>query len=313
MPNTSGVVLCAFEYSLLFIFATVIFQQTQYSFKQTIADMKPLIIFCLTAPIFFQFSNAQDSVYHKSFKSPYSTSFKKDVPIIAAGIGLTALGVYLIDQKKPLTMTELATKTKDKVPFFDRSSAGFYSEKADKASYVPFQYSFAWPVVMVLINKKERQNIIQILALYTETMAVTGTLFTLTAGTVQRSRPFVYGNEAPLDKRLDKNSQRAFFAGHTAATAAATFFTAKVFQDFYPDCKARIYVWSIAAAVPAAVGYLRYRAGQHFLSDNLLGYAIGAAAGILVPELHKNKKLQHLSFVPEAGNNYKGISLSYNF
>ncbi|HEX8460354.1 MAG TPA: phosphatase PAP2 family protein, partial [Segetibacter sp.] len=106
-------------------------------------------------------------------------------------------------------------------------------------------------------------------------------------------------------------SQRAFFAGHTAATAAATFFMAKAFADFNPDSKAKPYVWAFAASVPALVGYLRYKGGMHFLSDNLLGYAVGAGAGILVPKLHSIKKMRNVTFLPQIGNN-KGLALVYH-
>ena len=102
-------------------------------------------------------------------------------------------------------------------------------------------------------------------------MAITGAMFTLTDGILNRSRPYVYGTIAPLEKRLGKTGQRSFYAGHTAATAAATFFAAKVFQDFNPDSTAKPYVWVASAAIPAFVGYLRYKSGLHFMSDNLLG------------------------------------------
>ena len=100
--------------------------------------------------------------------------------------------------------------------------------------------------------------------------------------------------------------------GNTAATAAATFYMAKVFNDFNPTSKAKPYVWAFAASVPALVGYLRYKAGMHFLTDNLLGYAIGAGAGILVPQFHKIKRLRNVSFVPYGGVSDKGISLIYH-
>jgi membrane-associated phospholipid phosphatase len=186
-------------------------------------------------------------------------------------------------------------------------------EKADRDSYIPFQASFAMPVLMALINKNERHKIAQVLVLYTETMAVTGAVFTMATGNIYRSRPYVYGTAAPYNLRLNKNSQRAFFAGHTAATAAATFFMAKAFQDFNPGSKAIPYVWVFSASVPAVVGYLRYKAGMHFLSDNLLGYAIGAGAGLLVPQLHKIKKLRNVSFAPQALSNSNGLAISYHF
>lgn len=104
-----------------------------------------------------------------------------------------------------------------------------------------------------------------------------------------------------------------FFAGHTAATAAATFFMAKVFADFNPGSKAKPYVWAFAAAVPGVVGYLRYKAGMHFLSDNILGYLIGAGAGILVPQFHKVKAMRNVSFAPAVGTGSNGLAVTYRF
>jgi membrane-associated phospholipid phosphatase len=71
-------------------------------------------------------------------------------------------------------------------------------------------------------------------------------------------------------------------------------------------------VWVVAAAIPAAVGYMRYQAGMHFLSDNLLGYALGAASGILIPQWHKSKRHNNVSFSPLIGKDYKGVSFVYN-
>jgi membrane-associated phospholipid phosphatase len=123
----------------------------------------------------------------------------------------------------------------------------------------------------------------------------------------------VYGTIADAPRRRENDSQRSFYAGHTAATAAASFYTAKVFQDYNPGSKLKPLVWVVAAATPAVVGYLRYKAGMHFLSDNLLGYAMGAAAGILIPEWHKTKGSQNVSILPEVGNGYKGLAVTYTF
>lgn len=241
--------------------------------------------------------------------SPYKTSFKVDAPIIAGSLGLGFLGVKMIQNKDGLTAQEVAMKSKSDVGRFDRFVAGNFSERADKDSYIPFYASFAAPVVM-LLNKNEGKKAGQVLVLFTESMAITGAMFSLTAGGIERSRPLVYSTAAPLEKRMDSDSQRSFYAGHTAATATATFFLAKVYQDFNPGSKATPYVWAGAALVPAAVGYMRLKAGQHFLSDNLLGYAIGAGVGILVPQLHK-KENNNLSISPSMDPNFKGATLVY--
>lgn len=272
--------------------------------------MKQTVTIWLFTLLFISSAFSQNYSSGKS-ESPYHTTFVKDGAIIAGGIGLTALGVSLIQNKRNLTDAELLTKTRDKVPFFDRSSVGYYSKKIDDASYIPFQASFAMPVLMALINKSERQKFGQLMVLYTETMAITGAVFTMATGNVYRSRPYVYNNSLDASFRKDKNSQRAFFAGHTAATAAATFFMAKAFADLNPNSSARPYVWAFAAAVPAVVGYMRYKAGMHFLSDNLLGYGVGMAAGILVPQFHKIKAMRNVSFAPAIGTGSRGLVVVY--
>ncbi len=263
-------------------------------------------------------SFAQDVTETKN-PSPYHTSFKVDGPIIIGNLAVSALGLSLIQNKDSLTPAQVQTKTIDKVPFFDRSSAGWYSEQANDDSYIPFYGAFAMPLVMMVLDNNERQKAGQVLVLYSETMAITSTLFTLSAGLIDRPRPLVFSStenwrdsEAPMDKRMSKNSQRSFFAGHTASSAAATFFAAKVFQDFNPDSKWKPFVWGVAAAIPASVGYLRYKAGQHFLSDNILGYVIGGATGVLVPQLHKNKMMENVSIYPAMGLDSKGIAVVYH-
>ena len=244
--------------------------------------------------------------------SPYRTSLKVDGPAIAAGIALNYYGLTLIQNKEGMTEAELSSLSTSDVPGFDRFSAGNYSEKADDLSYYPFYASFAMPVAM-LLNRNVGSKAGQVMALYLETMAVTGAVYSITAGLVDRSRPFTYGSEAPLSVRMKKGAQRSFFAGHTAATASATFFAAKVFSDFNPDSPAKPYIWAAAAVVPAAVGYYRTRAGMHFLSDNIIGYAIGAATGILIPQLHKGNNPNKFSLSPAASARYRGLHMSYTF
>ena len=265
--------------------------------KQTITFLLSVLISC--------------SVFAQN-DSPYKTTIKADAPIILGSLGLGYLGVNMIKNKESLTEAEVLAKSPEDVNGFDRFSAGNFSEKADKDSYIPFYASFAAPVVM-LLNKNESKKAGQIMVLFTESMAITGAMFSLAAGSIQNSRPLVYGSAAPMEKRRDKDSQRSFYAGHTAATATATFFLAKVFQDFNPDSKAKPFVWAAAALVPASVGYLRLRAGQHFLSDNLLGYALGAGVGILVPQLHKKGSTSNFSLSPSTNPHYKGATMLYTF
>lgn len=270
---------------------------------------KILLLFTL-----FQFSF---SAYSQT-DSPYKTSTKVDLPVTVAGVGLSGLGVYFISQKEsiPEAQAIILSRSKDEVNAFDRFSAGYGSMSAKKTSDIPFYGSFVAPLFL-LFNDGVYQNAPQVFLLYGETMAVTGTLFAMTAGLVNRKRPLVYGTEASLKDRTSKNARNAFFAGHVAATGSATFFLAKVFNDFNPDSPARPYIWGAAAAIPAYVGYLRIKAGKHFLSDVITGYAVGATVGILVPHLHKKGNNSGFSFepatIPVMDKISNGVALNYKF
>ena len=49
-------------------------------------------------------------------------------------------------------------------------------------------------------------------------------------------------------------------------------------------------VFSFAGITTGTTGYLWYKAGEHFLSDILIGTAVGTLIGILVPRFHKTRQ-----------------------
>ncbi|HXS57914.1 MAG TPA: phosphatase PAP2 family protein [Hanamia sp.] len=258
-------------------------------------------------------SNLKAKFGDVSLSSPYHTSFVKDGLVIVASVGVTLLGYDLIKNKKDLTPEELAAKTKTNLPFFDRWVAGKYSYRANKDSYILFDGCYAIPVLGALLNKKERSKFGQVMVMYLETVAITGSLYTLTAGLVYRSRPFVYGDKAPLNKRLDKGGQRSFYGGHVATVAATTFFTAKVFRDFNPNSRLTPWLYTGAGALTALMGYERMISGYHFFSDCVVSAVIGTATGLLIPQFHKNKNLKNISLTPFYQEGTKGFSMVYRF
>lgn len=90
---------------------------------------------------------------------------------------------------------------------------------------------------------------------------------------------------------------------------------AKVFSDYNPQLGAKKWLLFGAALIPPAfVGYYRYKALKHFPTDIIVGTAIGAAVGILVPHLHKinRKNNKAVSLLPYTGE-YSGLALRYTF
>jgi hypothetical protein len=241
--------------------------------------------------------------------SPYHTRFAIDAPIIAGEMAVSGFGLYRSMQRTGLNTTELAALRKEDVPRFDRFSAGYYSTRAQTASDLLCYPTLVIAPGLLALNSDIRSNYGQVAVLYLQTMLAADALFTTSIGNIPRYRPFLYGTEG-ADRRTSRTQTNSFFAGHTAHTAAAAFFAAKVFHDFNPDSPAQPYVWGAAAAVPAAVAYFRLQAGKHFLSDNLVGYAVGATAGIVVPQLHKVAARRGISLSPLQGVNVNGYSYS---
>ncbi|TDU34495.1 PAP2 superfamily protein [Gelidibacter sediminis] len=267
------------------------------------------IIFILTVFLTVT-STAQQST------SPYEWNWVKDGIWLGAGLGGSAYGLMLIQDKEDLTMAELNALNKEDISSINRWAAGYSSENASSISDIPFAISFAAPLAL-LFNDNINDHTGQYVGMYLESLSTTAALFSITAGLVDKSRPYVYDENLDTDRRLRNNGQRSFYSGHVAASAAATFFAAKVYSDFYPDAEGKFFIWAAATVVPATVGYYRIKAGQHFLTDVLLGFGLGAATGILVPELHKTKDAS-LRVSPTAGRNflgddYTGLAMSYSF
>ncbi|WP_179375856.1 phosphatase PAP2 family protein [Winogradskyella wichelsiae] len=268
-----------------------------------------LIIALLNLPVMAQ----QKSV------SPYEWKWTRDGIWTVSALGASAYGLSIIKNKDDLTQTELTNivNNQNNINGLDRWAAGNNSDNARALSDIPFALSFAAPLVL-LLDDEVNDHTAQVLGIYLESMATTGALYTITAGLANRSRPYVYDTDNSDFKRLSKNGQRSFYSGHVAATATATFFTAKAFQDFNPDSAGIPYVWAGAIVLPAAVGYLRLEAGEHFLTDVLLGYTLGALAGYYIPELHKRKDDAKFGFSPvmgqtRFGDTYQGFSVNYTF
>ena len=58
------------------------------------------------------------------------------------------------------------------------------------------------------------------------------------------------------------------------------------------------------------MAYFLIEAGKYFLTDNLVGYAVGATMGVVVPQLHKKASAAGVSLSPMQGLNVNGYTYS---
>ena len=223
-------------------------------------------------------------------QSPYDMNWKEESFHLGVGAVTFTTGLVFASQVKGLTNEEIAAHNRYDVNAFDRPATYNSSHQAKTASDVLLVTSYLLPLSL-LASKNTRKDFGKIAILYGETVFIATGVTYFTKGVVLRSRPFVYNEDFAISEKKKVNARHAFFSGHTSLTAASCFFTAKVFSDYFPDSKYKPFVWAGAIIVPAAVGYFRVAAGKHFPTDVIAGYAIGAAVGFLIPQLHKKIKV----------------------
>jgi membrane-associated phospholipid phosphatase len=123
-------------------------------------------------------------------------------------------------------------------------------------------------------------------AIVLESAVVAADLTQLIKFSLGRERPFVHalGAAEKSDERHPADNNLSFFSGHSSftfslATSAAMVATLRGYRI------API-LWSVGPALAAFTGYLRIAADKHYLSDVLVGAAVGTATGVLIPWLH---------------------------
>lgn len=249
-------------------------------------------------------------------ESPYEVNEALEIPLALIGAGVTAYGFYEISKKSSSdSATVVNLSLEEEVIKMNRKHQPRYSEQANKDSDIFFYGSFPLPFLL-LLDDNIRRDAGRISIMYIEALGLTGTMYSMTAANVNKYRPLVYSDEAPMSERTSSGAKNSFFGGHPSLTATSTFFAAKVFTDYYPERKG-MHVLLYSAATMATLGnaYLRFKAGKHFLTDLMIGVPLGALNGILIPQLHKVRDVnmdKNLSWNVFTGHAH-GLTLKYKF
>lgn len=218
---------------------------------------------------------------------PYQLDWKKDAIILGASGALSGYAHFRESKLEGLKQEQLAVLNPNNVNWFDRGATRQHSDGFRRTSDELLRASILAPGLLML-GKTPRSKPLTLAVMMGETFLVTEGITKMGKVLVRRNRPLTYNSDFSLGEQMSENARQSFPSGHTSVTAGMSFFTAKVFHDLYPDSKLRPYVWAGAAILPAVTGYSRYRAGKHFPTDIIVGYALGATVGILIPELHKS-------------------------
>ncbi|MGC3999920.1 MAG: phosphatase PAP2 family protein [Anaeromyxobacter sp.] len=113
-----------------------------------------------------------------------------------------------------------------------------------------------------------------------EATAVATSVTQLVKYAVGRQRPFAHADPS---RPHDPDDNLSFFSGHSSLAFSLVAATGTVAQ--LRGYEGAPWVWGVGLTAAAGVGYLRIAGDKHYLTDVLVGAAVGTAAGIAVPRL----------------------------
>jgi len=247
--------------------------------------------------------------------SPYHVYPKIELPVGFAALVGSYFGFRNLAYVAAMDRSEVEALNIMDINDFDRSSAYLDPNKFGKMQHFSdwaLNISVFSPIILGL-DKSIRKDALDMAAMYLMAHAFNDALYFSVAYNIRRPRPYVYNEALPIDSRVGKGKSNSFYSGHVAFASTATFFLVKVYTDYHQIKGWKRNLLYLAAAVPpASVGYFRYKGGKHFKSDVMLGFAVGAFAGIIVPTMHRwSEKNKHLSIAPTVQGGAPGLGLVY--
>lgn len=272
-----------------------------------------LLIYCLLLGTTVSFGQPDTTLF-----SPYRVSKPYELTGSVLFIGVSYLGFRELDRVATLSADEVATLTPSQINAFDRPV--IYGDPArfpaaQKRSDLFLNVALVAPLLLA-IDPRIRKDWLDLVSLYAVTHSVNNLMYFATAFSIRRARPFTYNPALPLDQKTGEAKSNSFYSGHVSFSTTATFFAAKILTDYH-HIKGwkRIAIFTGAAIPPILVGVNRIEAGKHFRTDVLVGFIVGAACGIGIPQLHKqNRRNAQLSFGPTLiPTGQSGLMLTYVF
>jgi membrane-associated phospholipid phosphatase len=226
-------------------------------------------------------------------KSIYDIQLGVDLAVTGAALlgtgGLYYFDKQLIRQRCPCSLAELNA--------IDRGVVGNHNNTALVASDVLLGVSMIAPLAIDFVALGWSRPFFEDALVYSQVLALTGVLTSVTKVIVQRPLPRSYeGDPAYLNS---PNGYRSFFSGHTAMTTAALSAAAMTLRY---RTQPEVWPWLIVGGVGVTVAAGRIAGGVHFYSDVAVGAAVGTMAGIVVPWLHrKGNSNGSVLFLPQQG------------
>ena len=190
----------------------------------------------------------------------------------------------------------------------DRTTAGYWSTNWQSASDYGLLAIGLGAATLLLVDEGVYPALNDMVVVAETALAATALASVMTLAS-SRPRPFLYGEEAPLDKRNSADGGLSFLSSHAAVSFAIATSTFMTMRRLHPRSNAPWIVMGVGGLAAAFVASARVLGGMHFISDSIGGAIVGTSLGILIPSLHASP----VTVVPVAGDGQRGMALSFRF
>lgn len=235
----------------------------------------------------------------------FDIKWKEEWLHLGSGLVGNGIGLLLQAHTPGMTYDQNQEILKNKINNFDRKATTYQSLKIANISDILFYSSVALPVIVYglkIKNVEWRESSI----MFGEVLLYNAALTNIAKYSIRRPRPHVYLNPLFPGEEHNYSARASFYSGHTSFAASNSFFGAALFHRAYPDSDLIPVVYGFAAVLPAAVGIARVRSGNHFPTDVIAGYIMGATTAYLVIQSHKRKNI-------EIGAGVSGLAIMWKF
>ncbi len=239
-------------------------------------------------------------------QNKYELNIKTELLTGSIGSGLFLASMFT-SKNASFTINDLNNLDKSQINSFDRSATKFYSKELSTLSDVLLITSVSLPAIVFLTNNETKEDLQTIGFMYLETLLITNGITNLTKNLTERFRPIAYNPNVPASIKIDPDTRKSFFSGHTSVSFASAVFFSEVFSNYSDDKKLNTFVWIGSLTLATGTGLLRYFSGKHFPTDILAGSVVGSLIGYAIPKIHQKNSALNLN------QSYGVINISYRF
>jgi membrane-associated phospholipid phosphatase len=242
--------------------------------------------------------------------SPYALNWAIDAPLTAAAIAGSRYGSHLISERTPLSEQQALALTRDRINRLDRAATHHFSADLKDLSDQLGAITRLAPLTL-LASGPIRSDAGTIGVMYVQTFFVASAVSSFSKHLMPRYRPFVFNDDLTYDQKISSDPGKSFLSTQALDVWSTFVFSAKVFNDYYPDSRLVPYVWGGAVAAGSAMSYIRYATGTHYPTDIIAAAILGSAIGYGIPMLHRRGS-DNLRVSPVVTGGTVSISATYS-